>query len=209
MLRLRQIALTVVLLCAAGAYAHADERILGFVSDVAVERNGDLAVTETITVRVEGQRIRRGILRDFPTVYSRPDGSRIEVGFTVKSVTRDGTPEDFSTEKVANGVEVRIGNAKRMLDTGNHVYVIQYRTTRQIGFFKDFDELYWNATGNGWTFPIDVAEARIALPQAVPFGKTGLFTGPQGGKTRTRRSSSSSRAASCSAPPGRFRRATV
>ena len=52
------------------------------------------------------------------------------------------------------------------VDVGEHRYVIRYRTTRQIGRFKDYDELYWNATGNGWIFPIDVAEARIRLPAA-------------------------------------------
>ena len=58
--------------------------------------------------------------------------------------------------------------------------MIRYRTTRQIGFFRDYDELYWNATGNGWTFAIDVAEARITLPEAVPFRQTAFYTGPQG-----------------------------
>ena len=28
-----------------------------------------------------------------------------------------------------------------------------------IGRFDDYDELYWNVTGNGWAFPIDRAEA--------------------------------------------------
>ena len=30
--------------------------------------------------------------------------------------------------------------------------------------FQDLDELYWNATGNGWVFPIDVAEAFRDVP---------------------------------------------
>ena len=73
-------------------------------------------------------------------------------------------------ENMSNGVRVRIGSADRMLNTGRHEYVIKYLTTRQIGFFPDFDELYWNATGNGWNFGIDRAEARITLPErrAVP-----------------------------------------
>ena len=66
------------------------------------------------------------------------------------------------------------------LSTGPHEYVIRYRTTRQIGFFADYDELYWNATGTGWTFAIDSAEARITLPEAVPFRQSAFYTGPQG-----------------------------
>src|SRR4029077_19826016 len=100
----------------------------------------------------------------------------------VESVRRDGAPETFVTENRANGVRIRIGQTDQTLSTGLHEFVIQYRTTRQIGFFADYDELYWNATGTGWTFAIDVAEARITLPQAVPFRQSAFYTGPQGAR---------------------------
>lgn len=162
--------------------AFAVERILQFISDVKVEKNGDLLVTETLRVNAEGREIRRGILRDFPTTYTANDGRRVRVGFTVLSVTRDGQPENFTNEALSNGVRTRIGSAERLVPAGQHIYVIQYRTTRQVGFFEKFDELYWNATGTGWTFPIDVAEARITLPEKVDFLQTAFYTGPQGAK---------------------------
>jgi hypothetical protein len=77
-------------LVAALVPAAAEERIARFVSDVDVQRNGDLLVTETIQIWAEGRQIKRGILRDFPTTYRRTDGSRVEVGFEVQSVMRDG-----------------------------------------------------------------------------------------------------------------------
>jgi uncharacterized membrane protein YgcG len=162
------------------ASASAEERILRFVSDVTVQRNGDLDVVETIRVQAEGNEIRRGILRDFPTTYRDDRGGSVVVGFDVESVTRDGQNEPFEIESLANGKRIRIGSADTLLSPGPHDYVIRYRTTRQIGFFDGFDELYWNATGTGWTFPIDVAEARITLPEAVPFGNTAIYTGQQG-----------------------------
>ena len=176
----RRITIALLLFLGLLAPASAAERILQFVSDAAVQRNGDLAVTETIRVEGEGREIRRGILRDFPTRYTARDGARVEVGFHVESVTRDGAPETFVTESLANGVRVRIGNADRLLANGQHTYVIRYRTTRQIGFFPDYDELYWNATGTGWTFTIEQAEARITLPERVPFRQTAFYTGAQG-----------------------------
>lgn len=181
---LPRLALALLLLAAVRAPALAVERITSFISDVKVERNGDLDVTETIRVEAEGREIRRGILRDFPTRYNRPDGSNVEVGFSVVSVTRDGSPERYVTEPLTNGVRLRIGNASILLPRGPHEYVIRYRTTRQLGFFPDYDELYWNATGNGWTFTIDRAEARITLPEAVPFKQSAFYTGPQGAQGR-------------------------
>ena len=175
----RKAFLALFLLLTLPAGVVAQERILLFRSDATVERNGDLNVTETIRVQAEGLEIRRGILRDFPTTYRRRDGARVVVGFEVRSVTRDGAAENFVTERLNNGVRIRIGNADRVLNRGQHEYVIAYRTTRQIGYFADFDELYWNATGTGWTFVIDVAEARITLPDSVPFRQSVFYTGPQ------------------------------
>src|SRR5262245_10033062 len=94
-------------LAASLAPGFAEERIERFLSDVVVQQNGDLVVTETIQVWAEGRQIKRGILRDFPTVYHRADGSRVEVGFDVQSVLRDNQYEEFATERMANGVRVR------------------------------------------------------------------------------------------------------
>ena len=43
-------------------------------------------------------------------------------------------------------------------------YQLRYTTGRQIRFFPDHTELFWNVTGNDWSFPILSATARIALP---------------------------------------------
>ena len=160
--------------------ARADERILHFLSDVAVQKDGSLIVEETIRIRAEGDQIRRGILRDFPTRYEGRDGRTVYVGFDVIGVERDGEPEPWTRESLDNGARIRIGDADTLLDPRVHEYVIRYRTDRQLGFFDAYDELYWNATGTGWTFPIDEAEAVIRLPEAVPFGERAVYTGPEG-----------------------------
>ncbi|MGZ8298162.1 MAG: DUF2207 domain-containing protein [Allosphingosinicella sp.] len=162
------------------AGAAAEERILHYLSDVLVQADGSLDVTETIRVRSEGSLIDHGIYRDFPTRYTNRAGSQVRVGFEVVSVQRDGADEPWHSERQGNGVRVYMGSAETSVPPGEHVYAIRYRTTRQLGFFKDFDELYWTATGNGWVFPIDVAEARIRLPQPVPFSRPSAYTGPQG-----------------------------
>jgi uncharacterized membrane protein YgcG len=184
MTMLQRLGAALLLLAAALTPASAAERITQFVSDVHVQRNGDLEVAETIAVMAEGQTIKRGFLRDFPTSYANRDGTRVEVDFDVHGVTRNGAPEPFAVERLANGYRIRIGSADKVLEFGVHTYVITYRTTRQIGFFAGFDELYWNATGTGWTMPIEMAEARITLPENVPFRQVAFYTGPQGAKDR-------------------------
>ena len=118
MIAIRHLALALLLLLPALRPAAADERILLFISDVTVERSGDLLVTETIRVQAEGRQIRRGIFRDFPTIYTRPDGTRVEVGFHVESVTRNGAAEHWIIQGQSNGVRVLIGNADVTIPTG-------------------------------------------------------------------------------------------
>jgi len=155
------------------------ERIISYISDVTVAPDASLHVVETIRVQAEGQNIRHGIYRDFPTQYER-NGRNVRVGFNVENVELDGQPVNFARESLSNGVRIRIGDADSEVGQGEHSYVIRYTTTRQLGFFPDYDELYWNATGTDWMFPIDVAEVRVHMPQPVAFGQRALYTGPQG-----------------------------
>ena len=167
----------------------ADERILSYHSDISIQPDGHLDVAETIRVRAEGRQIRRGIYRDFPTRYEDRAGNRYRVGFEVLSVERNGRPEDWHTESMSNGVRIYAGHANRMLDPGEHEYVFRYRTSRQLGFFQDYDELWWNVTGNGWIFPIDRASAEIHLPAPVPPEDLTLnaYTGAYGSTARNAR----------------------
>lgn len=181
---LRRAVLAVLLFLAATSPAAAEERITRFVSDVQVNADASLDVTETIDVVAENVRITHGIFRDFPTRYKARNGLRARVGFTFLGATLDGQPEPARTEAVSNGVRIKIGSADRTIAQGAHRYEIRYRTTRQIGRFPDYDELYWNATGNGWIFPIDLAEAHIRLPGAVQFGQRAAYTGPDGSTAR-------------------------
>jgi predicted membrane protein DUF2207 len=185
---LRHLALFVLLCMAAPAPAQraresaaGDERILSFSSDIQVRRDASLDVTETIRIEARGERFRHGLYRAFPTRHRRGD-RMVETGFEVASVTRDGRPEPWRTEAVEGGVRVWIGDPNGLLANGPHSYRLRYRTTRQLGFFADYDELYWNVTGNDWPFTIDSAEARVRLPSPARFGSRAVFTGPTGSR---------------------------
>jgi uncharacterized membrane protein YgcG len=159
------------------------ERILDFHSDITVEDDSSLLVTETITVISTGAQIRHGLLREFPTRYKDPYGNRYVVGFQALSATRDSSDEPFRVEDYSNGKRIYFGRANVMLPPGRHVYTFTYATNRrQLGFFPDRDELFWNVTGLGWPFSIDHASASVHLPSAIPAGQVRLsgFTGPSG-----------------------------
>ena len=164
------------------SFSAKSERILDFKSRIQVQRDGSMIVTENISVVSARQEIKRGIFRDFPTKYKDRYGNTLRVGFEVVRVLREGNAEPYHVKELSNGKRVYIGQKNVFLEPGTHTYTITYKTNRQLGFFKDFDELYWNVTGNGWSFVIDRAEAVIELPLGAEILDTAAYTGLFGQK---------------------------
>jgi uncharacterized membrane protein YgcG len=169
-------------MCSLPLVAQQNERILSYDSTITVHENGSLTVRESIRVHANGDKIKHGIYRDFPTEYKDKLGIHKHVPFEVLSVTRDDRPEDYHTSSLSNGVRVYIGPRFSSIPPGDYTYAITYQTDRQIGFYKDREELYWNVTGNGWGFPIEHATATVQLPDKIPprLVETYGYTGPQG-----------------------------
>ena len=161
------IILSIFIFCALGSFAFAQERIISFDSQIQVKEDSTMIVTETIKVRAEGLNIKRGIYRDFPTRYKDRFGNNYVVGFEVLEILRDGIEDNYLMSNMSNGKRVYIGDKDVFLKTDDYTYTIVYETTRQLGFFEDHDEIYWNVTGNGWDFPIEKATAIVILPESA------------------------------------------
>lgn len=174
--------------------AAADERILSFHADILIRQNGWIDVEETTVVRAEGVAIRRGIYRDYPTDYKDRFGNRVEVDYRPLAVLRNGSPEDFHTEKRANGLRTYFGAADRTVAHGIHTYTYRYAAGRMLGFFEARDELYWNVTGLDSAFPIDRASATVRLDFEIDGADIGVdaFTGVYGATGRDYRASTKS-----------------
>jgi len=161
------------------------ERVHNYDVDIQIHQDATMTVTETIEVAAEGNQIRRGIYRDFPTRYQDKLWNKYKVGFDVLEVLRDGRSEPWHTKNTRNGVRVYVGSASTYLSPGRYTYTIKYATNRQLGFFEEHDELYWNAVGPDWTFPISKVNVLVNLPDSagVPeFIQTHLYSGGYGSK---------------------------
>jgi uncharacterized membrane protein YgcG len=175
------ILLFVALVAAFALPAAAAETINSFTTNVSLRADGSVDVVEIIEVNAEGYEIRRGIFRDIPTFMVNEDGSRLRSSLDVHQVLRDGREEPFAVESIGAGfVRIRIGDSDVMLSYGKHRYTIHYTMTRMGRLFADHDELYWNATGNYWDFPILSSVTNIALPAGAVIQNLAGYTGATG-----------------------------
>ena len=181
--RLILAACAALLVVVAPLAARADEVITSYNTAVRLAVNGTVDVIETITVRSEASQIRHGIYRDIPTQLTNDDNSRLRSTLDVLEVKRDGRPEPYSEESIGTGFKrIKIGSADVYLDPGQYTYTIHYTMTRMARFFADHDELYWNATGNYWNFPIETATATLIVPDGAKIDGAVGYTGRPGSK---------------------------
>jgi hypothetical protein len=173
--------LALAMLCVLALPVAAREAITQFTSNVSVQRDGSVDVTEIIDVTSQGLNIRHGIFRDIPTWMKNDDGTLLRSGLDVVSIERDGAEEPYDVEPLENGYRrILIGDADVFLDDGPHRYTIHYTMSRMARRFPNRDELYWNVTGNYWDFPIDRSVANVTLPDGAVISRLVGYTGPVG-----------------------------
>lgn len=119
-------------------------------------RGGRMNVTESIELTFSDQN--HGILRAIPTDYK---GSSLQL--EVRSVSRDGQTEPYTTYGQSGNEVLKIGDADKTV-TGSHTYEIQYTMRNIIAFYDDYDEWYWDVNGDQWGQPFENVTAEVVLP---------------------------------------------
>ncbi|OGB97283.1 hypothetical protein A3F06_00970 [candidate division TM6 bacterium RIFCSPHIGHO2_12_FULL_36_22] len=147
----------------------AQEKIRLFDVIITIHKNGWMDVEEKITVNAKGIAIRRGIVREIPLRYRILGIFNYLPKFTLNKILHNDQPAAYHVETVYNGKHIFIGSKHAFIRPGTHTYTIDYSTNKNIGFFKDHDELYWNITGNQWRFPIEKIQTKVHLPEGVNF----------------------------------------
>ena len=90
---------------------------------------------------------------------------------------RDGHREPYHTEPQQQRHPHLHRRRQHLLSPGTYTYTLRYTTGRQIRFLSDHTELFWNVTGNEWSFPILAATARITLPDGRAPVRWTAYTG--------------------------------
>ncbi|MEI8174961.1 MAG: DUF2207 domain-containing protein [bacterium] len=156
----------------------ADSEIINnFNSNIAIQKNGVVSVTETITYDF-GSNQKHGIFRIIP--LESTNGPTIDIN--VRGITdENGNAYPYSNSYEGSNLKIKIGNPNELV-SGVKIYVISYNIQNVIRNFTDHDELYWNVTGNEWPVAIQNINTLVSFPQEFSLSelKKDCFTGRQG-----------------------------
>jgi hypothetical protein len=174
--------LAVLLYTFTAAAAEKSWRIAEFHDTIAVEKDGSAVVRERIVLVFVGEW--HGIHRTIPIEYPGPDGTNYELFVDVQSVT-DGSGSKLKYESSRTrgdrDLKIYIPGAVDATKTLEITYLVRNGTR----FFKDYDEFYWNVTGNDWPVPIDHTSAVVRFPETAAGSlRVQAFTGVYGSTQR-------------------------
>ena len=137
------------------AFAAEAFNITSYNIDMTVYEDNSYAVIETIHVNFTEQRY--GIIRSLPLKTNRGKMALIS--------DIDVFDNKFSTEKVSNNIEIKIGDPDRYASL-SEAYTMGYVYTIGDDYLDDRDELYWNLIGNDWDCTIENVTFKINMPKA-------------------------------------------
>ncbi|HCA07360.1 DUF2207 domain-containing protein [Chryseobacterium sp.] len=159
------------------------EKIISFHSDIEVDKNSGITVTENIKVYSLGNSIKRGIFRALP--LSRNLNNKTQrVQYDIVSVKKNGIDENYHEETGDGYLKIYAGNKDIILDPGTYDYEIKYKAQNQIGFFPKYDEFYWNVNGTYWDFDVDSISAKVTLPEGAGIIQNSCYTGEYGSNSQ-------------------------
>jgi uncharacterized membrane protein YgcG len=153
-------------------------RIERFNAQIDVLPDSSVSVAESITVHFLGGPW-HGLYREIPVEYFTAQGMNYSLFLDVKRITDSaGHPLKYesSRERHYRKLKIFIDNADNSVQTIN----IEYTVADALKFHEDFDEFYWNVTGDEWDVPINSASATITLPSTAKNIRANFATGAYG-----------------------------
>jgi hypothetical protein len=157
-------------------------QISDFHDTMTVTHDGSLAVSERITAQFEGEF--HGIFRDIPIEYPGPHGTNFTLFLKITGITDENGNKLRYESHTSNGyrhLKIYIPHAA----DATRIVQIDYIVRNAIRYFDNYDEFYWNVTGNDWPVPIDHASAFVRFPDnAAGSLRAQAFTGTYGSTQR-------------------------
>ena len=138
------------------AYAASTEAVQAFNSQVAVNQDASIDVSETIQVQTNQQKFQYGIKRVLNATKPKD--------YEIRSITIDGVPTSYHVQVQNGHLNIMIGEPSQLLRPGSYVFGLTYHVQNVVHFGDDADSLTWNVADNDWGVPLNKISATLQLP---------------------------------------------
>lgn len=162
--------------------------IKNFETEIVVNKDSSLLITEKITVDFGNSFDRHGIFRVLPTQI-KTEKRTIKTPIKLINITDfDNKTLKYTTirDDLNHTITWKIGDPNKTVQ-GVKYYKIVYLVKNAISFQNPkFDELYWNLNGNFWELVINSFKAVIIFPKEISPHNTQIdyYTGYLGSKRK-------------------------
>jgi uncharacterized membrane protein len=165
-----------------------DWYIKDFKSEIVVNKDSSLSITEDITADCGNLLDKHGIFRILPT-QMKVNNNLVKTPVKLESITDfNGNKLKYSVTKdySKNTITWKIGDQNKSINGVNY-YRIKYSVKNTIRLTNngDFDELYWNLNGAFWQIETDKFTGTIKFPAEITEKNTQIsaYSGIAGAKT--------------------------
>jgi hypothetical protein len=172
----------VPLFCAAPAFAGATSFWL---TTLHLNKDASLDVVEEIHQDFS-KAPEQGFFRIIPENYTARTGAKLHMQLLMQDVQDEkGDTVPFEVSHVGDDLKLRIGKPSQTI-TGERVYKIHYIARGAVDFSDKQPEIYWNAFGPEWPYPVTAARIILMTPQGVDLSHVGAqaWSGPPGSTTK-------------------------
>ncbi|MFA7377271.1 MAG: DUF2207 domain-containing protein, partial [Patescibacteria group bacterium] len=144
-----------------------DWYIKDFRTEVVVNTDSSLTITETILADCGEAVGKHGIFRVLPIVNKTKDGNFITSVELISITDAKGNHLKYQESRERDTVTYKIGDPKKTVQ-GENTYIIKYKLKGVIRNLNETqDELYFDILGSFWDLEIDSYQANIIFPQGI------------------------------------------
>lgn len=158
------------------ANAQSPDVVTNFSSNITINQDTSISIVETIKYKTSVAK--RGIYRYIPVRYQRDGLSYTAKVGQVSVSDQTGDSVQFKRSSENGNVTLKIGDPD-VTFTGEMTYILEYTVDNAVQRLEDYDELYWDITGEGWKIPIQSSTAVVSSTFAN-VSEVNCYTGAYG-----------------------------
>ena len=152
-----------------------DWYIKDFQTEIKINQDSSLDITENILADCGTASDKHGIFRVLPKKYKTKDGNFVLPLELISITNQKGEKIKYSESSSGDSVTYKIGDPNVTVN-GENFYQLKYHIKNAVRTGNQkFDEFYWNVLGNYWDLEIDNFSAKIIFPVGINRDNTNLF----------------------------------